>query len=91
MQVERVPIKIGTGGPQRSPMQVLPISFDGNTLYFPESYQKSVFQIRQDGEEIYSLYIPAGVTQIVLPSDLEGEYEISFTKGDYYYYGYIIL
>ena len=45
----------------------------------------------EDGEIAYSVFIPAGTTQIVLPSPLSGSFELRFETDTYYYYGYIEL
>ena len=45
----------------------------------------------EDGEVAYSVFVPAGTTQIVLPSTLSGSFELRFETDSYYYYGYIEL
>ena len=45
----------------------------------------------EDGEVVYSVYVPAGTTQVVLPSTLSGSFELRFETDTYYYYGYIDL
>lgn len=39
----------------------------------------------------YSVFVPAGTTQVVLPATLSGNFEIRFETATYYYYGYISL
>ena len=45
----------------------------------------------EDDEVVYSVFVPAGSTMIVLPSTLSGSFEIRFETDTYYYYGYIDL
>ena len=45
----------------------------------------------EDGEVVYSVFVPAGTTMIVLPSTLSGSFELRFETDTYYYYGYISL
>lgn len=40
---------------------------------------------------VYSVFVPAGTTQVVLPATLSGNFEIRFETATYYYYGYISL
>ena len=44
----------------------------------------------EEGEIVYSVFVPCGTVQIVLPSTLSGDYELRF-ETDIYYYGYINL
>ena len=45
----------------------------------------------EDGVVAYSVYVPAGTTQIVLPSTLSGDFELRLVADTYYYRGYITL
>ena len=45
----------------------------------------------EDGVFVYSVYVPAGTTQIVLPSTLSGDFELRLLADTYYYRGYISL
>jgi hypothetical protein len=45
----------------------------------------------EDDELVYSTFLPAGTTQVVLPTTLSGDFEIRFETATYYYYGYISL
>lgn len=45
----------------------------------------------EDDEVVYSVFVPAGTTMIVLPSMLSGSFELRFETDTYYYYGYINL
>ena len=45
----------------------------------------------EDGEVAYTVLVPLGTTQIVLPSTLSGSFELRFETDTYYYYGEITL
>lgn len=91
LQVTNEPIKNGTGGPQRSPMVVPSVVFDGNAISFPDYYQQSEFQIWQNGVLLYSVYIPEGTSEISLPDGLCGEIEIRFCTEEHALIGQIEL
>lgn len=82
------PIK---GGHPRMPTNVPSVYYDGNAITLPECYQESEFQIWQDGEQLYSVYIPVGISEITLPEGLsnENEIEIRFCTNEHTYIGYI--
>ena len=45
----------------------------------------------EDGVVVYTTYVPAGTTMIVLPSTLSGDFELRLVGDTYYYRGYISL
>ena len=45
----------------------------------------------EDGEVVYTVFVPAGTTQVILPTTLSGDFELRFETATYYYYGYINL
>ena len=45
----------------------------------------------EEGEVAYSVFVPAGTTQVILPTTLSGDFELRFETATYYYYGYISL
>ena len=45
----------------------------------------------EDGEVVYTVFVPAGTTQVILPTTLSGNFELRFETSTYYYYGYISL
>jgi len=55
----------------------------------PCDYTLSLYD--EDNEVVYSVFVPAGTTQVVLPSTLSGSFELRFETDTYYYYGYIDL
>lgn len=45
----------------------------------------------EDGVVVYSTFVPAGTTMIVLPSTLSGDFELRLVGDTYYYRGYLTL
>lgn len=80
------------GGNGKSPACLWYITQDGNVLTMsatPCDYTLNLYD--EDGEVVYSVFVPAGTTMIVLPSTLSGSFELRFETDTYYYYGYIDL
>lgn len=68
------------------------ITQDDNILTLPTTPVDYTLQLRdENGTVIYSAYIPAGTTQIILPTTLSGTFEIRLVASTYYYVGYITL
>jgi hypothetical protein len=91
---ERVKPTKPLGGYPRSPIECPEIGIDGYTLYLSNvSYDITLVLVDSEGEDAYTVFIPAGTTSVVLPSTLSGEYELQLipTIGDYYYCGDITL
>ena len=86
-------IKGGTHpGGAKSPVQPWYIDLDDYVLTMsatPCDYTLNLYN--EDDEVVYSVFVPAGSTMIVLPSTLSGSFEIRFETDTYYYYGYIEL
>ena len=77
----------------KSPVQVPEASIDGHTLYlYDVDYDLTLSLLDEDSEEVYTVFIPANTTSVVLPSTLTGEFELQlFTDGIYYFVGTIEL
>ena len=45
----------------------------------------------EDEDVVYSVFVPAGTTQVILPTTLSGNFELHFETDTYYYYGFIYL
>ena len=76
----------------KSPTLPLYITQNGNVLTLPTTPVGYTLQLRDEyNNVVYSSYIPAGTTQIVLPSTLSGGFEIRLVADTYYYIGYISL
>jgi hypothetical protein len=76
--------------PQRSPILVPEVDLEGYTLTFFDSCVGCTLQlVNADDEVEYSTIITSDT--LVLPSTLEGEYEIRIICGNYFFYGFIEL
>ncbi len=87
-------IKKGSGhaGNVKSPVPCWYIDLDDNVITMsatPCDY--TLYLYDEDGEVAYSVFVPAGTTQVILPTTLSGDFELRFETDTYYYYGYISL
>ena len=55
----------------------------------PGDYTLNLYD--EDGEVVYTVFVPAGTTQVILPATLSGDFELRFETSTYFYYGYISL
>lgn len=81
-----------TTGHTKAPVRPWYIDLTDNVITMsatPCEYTLSLYN--EDGEVAYSVFVPAGTTQVVLPSTLSGSFELRFETDTYYYYGYIEL
>ena len=79
-------------GNGKAPVTPWYINQDGNVLTMsatPCDYTLTLYD--EDDELVYSTFLPAGTTLVVLPTTLSGTFEIRFETDTYYYYGYIDL
>lgn len=68
------------------------ITQDDNILTLPATSVDYTLELRdENGTLVYSSYVPAGTTQIILPTTLSGDFEIRLVADTYYYIGYISL
>lgn len=72
----------------RTPEIIPTIYFDGTILYFATPCDGCTLQIVDESENIcYELVIPMGTTELELPENLFGEYELKIIRGNTLYYG----
>ena len=79
-------------GNAKSPVPCWYIDLDDNVITMsatPCDY--TLYLYDEDGEVAYSVFVPAGTTQVILPTMLSGDFELRFETDTYYYYGYISL
>ena len=68
------------------------ITQDDYTLTMPAFEDDFTLELRDEfGVVVYSTFVPAGTTLIVLPSTLSGDFELRLVGDTYYYRGYISL
>ena len=79
--------------PQRTPILVPEVDLDGHTLYlYSVDYDLTLVLVDEEDEVVYTTFIPANTSSVVLPATLSGEYEmLLYPGGDYYFYGWIEL
>ena len=80
------------GGNGKAPAAPWYITQDGNVLTMSATPCDYVLTLYDENDVlVYSVFVPAGTTQVVLPATLSGNFEIRFETATYYYYGYISL
>ena len=81
------------GGRPRTPITCPNVALDGHTLYlYSVSYDLTLVLVDEEDEVVYTTFIPANTSSVVLPATLSGDYEIQlYPGGDYYFYGWIEL
>lgn len=99
LQAATIPLSVGIDdntptipGHPKSPIEPWYIDQNGYVLTMsatPSDYILTLYD--EDDELVYSTFLPAGTTQVVLPTTLSGTFEIRFESDTYYYYGYINL
>lgn len=80
----------GDPDPHKHPVQVPEVDLDGHTLTFYTSCFGSTLRLVNDEDEVVYTTIITSDT-LVLPSTLEGEYEIQIIQGQWCFYGWIEL
>ena len=81
-------------GPTYAPPRPWYITQNENVLTMPAFEDDFTLQLLDEEETVvYSTYVPAGTTQVVLPTTLSGEFELRLIPFlvTYYYRGYIEL
>ena len=81
-------------GPTYAPPRPWYSTQNENVLTLPAFDEGFTLQLLNEDETvIYSTYIPAGTTQVVLPSTLSGDFEIRLIPFNaiYYFRGYLEL
>lgn len=82
----------GSDGPTYAPPRPWYITLDDYVLTLPAFEDDYTLELcDEDGVVVYTTYVPAGTTLVVLPSTLSGDFELRFVADTYYYIGYITL
>ena len=80
------------GGNTLAPPRPWYITQDDYVLTMPAFEDDFTLELRDENDVVvYTDYVPAGTTQIVLPSTLSGDFELRLVGDTYYYRGYISL
>ena len=80
------------GGSTLAPPRPWYITQDDYVLTLPAFEDDFTLELRdEDDTVVYSTLVPAGTTQVVLPSTLSGDFELRLAADTYYYIGYISL
>ena len=89
-------IKEGSAGPDipLAPPRPWYITQDDYVLTLPSFEDGFTLELRDESDTVvYSTYVSAGTTTVVLPSTLSGEYELRLIpfSATYYYRGYLFF
>jgi hypothetical protein len=93
----QIPMQIINEGSSHSGVTYVPprpwyITQDDYVLTMPAFEDDYILELRDENDVVvYTDYVPAGTTQIVLPSTLSGDFELRLVGDTYYYRGYIVL
>lgn len=80
------------GGSTLAPPRPLYITQDDYVLTLPAFEDDFTLELRDENDVVvYTDYVPAGTTLVVLPSTLSGDFELCLVADTYYYIGYISL
>ena len=83
--------ELGAGNTKGREKYLVVIQYD-NILYMPPMPDNLTLQLRgENGYGGYTAPVPAGTTEIVLPSTLTGAFELRLVGPTYYYVGSITL
>ena len=71
----------------KSPIQAPQVTFDDHTLYiYDVAYDLTLALVDEDDEVVYSVFVPANTSSVVLPSWLEGDYQLLLIPDENYYF-----
>lgn len=62
-----------------------------HVLTLPTTSEDYTLELWDENGIVYSVYLPTGTTQVIIPSTITGEFEIRLVADTYYYRGYMIL
>ena len=82
---------VGNGYP-KSPTDPPTVYIEDYTLSFTADHPDYILNIKdEDGEVVYSTTVFSAMTQVTLPSNLSGDYEIELLMGNWKFMGWINL
>lgn len=91
-----VPLKIRQGDagnhPLRDQISVPTVYIDGYTLLIEGDHPDYTLQLVDANDDVvYSVFVPAGTTTVILPSTYAGDYTLQLLWGNWMFYGEITL
>lgn len=96
--VTPIPLSVGKVNPTgngkpfgRMPVSKPELAIDGHTLLLNKVYEGDILQLVLGDEVVYEYIFTESLSEITLPSDLEGEFEIKIIRGNFCFCGYIEL
>lgn len=75
----------------KAPQKNAVVYLEDYTLSFSAFEENCVIKLLDEGEVVYEVDIPAGLTSIVLPSTFSGEYTLQLFRGNWVFEGEIGL
>ena len=76
----------------KGPVIIPSVDLDGYELSFLSSHDDYTLELRQGGVVVYSTFVSSSTSTVILPTTLQGEYEIRlYGDESYYLIGYIAL
>lgn len=97
MAQECIPMQVilngaSSDGPTYAPPRPWYITQNDFSLTLPALADDYTLELRNEEDVVvYTTFVPAGTTLIVLPSTLSGDFELRLVGDTYYYRGYITL
>ena len=93
LNVNIIDPKPGWPGSGKGPVLTPYVDLDGNVLTFDTGHDDyTLCLLDEDGQLVYSAFVPSAMTTAILPSWFSGDYEIQLlTGGNYYFFGTISL
>ena len=81
-----------SNGIPKAPRRPLVLTQEDNIFTMQASdVDYTLLLLDDEGSVAYTVFVPAGTIQIVLPATLEGCYELRLVASNYYFYGIINL
>ena len=75
----------------KSPVEIPSVWLDGHTLTFDACHDGYTLNIVSGDVVVYTVYVPANTTEVVLPAYLSGTFELQLIQGNLCFYGEIDL
>lgn len=81
-----------SNGHPKAPMRPPVVYIEDYTLSFSSNHPDYILNIKdEEGDVVYSATVFSAITQVTLPSNLSGDYEIELLMGNWKFTGWIEL